>query len=113
LFADSILRAGTVFWNGPMGVFELSPYADGTRTVTQALTDSSAFTVVGGGDTGVAIRVLGFPDSAFGRVSTGAARAWSSSMARPCLGWPCRPSRDQGRVRAYLSPGCRGWTADR
>jgi phosphoglycerate kinase len=70
-FADSILRAGTVFWNGPMGVFELAPYADGTRTIAQALADSSAFSVVGGGDTGAAVRALGFPDSAFGHVSTG------------------------------------------
>jgi phosphoglycerate kinase len=70
-FADSILAAGTVFWNGPMGVFEISPYADGTRTVAQALADSNAFTFVGGGDTGAAIRALGFPDGAFGYVSTG------------------------------------------
>jgi len=71
LFADTILRAGTVFWNGPMGVYELAPDADGTRAVAQALTGSRAFTVVGGGDTGAAVRVLGFPDSAFGHVSTG------------------------------------------
>jgi phosphoglycerate kinase len=71
LFADRILRAGTVFWNGPMGVYELAPDADGTRAVAQALTGSRAFTVVGGGDTGAAVRVLGFPDSAFGHVSTG------------------------------------------
>ncbi|MFY9931271.1 MAG: phosphoglycerate kinase [Streptosporangiaceae bacterium] len=70
-FADRILRAGTVFWNGPMGVFESPAYADGTRTIAQALTDSQAFNVVGGGDTGAAIRGLGFPDSAFGYVSTG------------------------------------------
>ena len=70
-FADCILSAGTVFWNGPMGVFELSAYADGTRTVAQALTDTRGFTVVGGGDTGAAIRALGFPDGAFGYVSTG------------------------------------------
>jgi phosphoglycerate kinase len=70
-FADRILAAGTVFWNGPMGVFELAAYAGGTRTVAQALTDTSGFTVVGGGDTGAAIRALGFPGSAFGYVSTG------------------------------------------
>ena len=71
LFAASIRGAGTVFWNGPMGVFELAPYASGTRAVASALTSSEAFTVVGGGDTGAAIRVLGFRDSAFGYVSTG------------------------------------------
>jgi phosphoglycerate kinase len=70
-FADCILSAGTVFWNGPMGVFEQPAYADGTRTVAQALTDTPAFTVIGGGDTGAATRALGFPDNAFGYVSTG------------------------------------------
>jgi phosphoglycerate kinase len=71
LFAASICGASTVFWNGPMGVFELPAFADGTRAVAAALTGSQAFTVVGGGDTGAAIRALGFPDSAFGYVSTG------------------------------------------
>lgn len=70
-FATSILQANTVFWNGPLGVFELAAYASGTRTVAQALTDSEAFTFIGGGDTGAAIRALGFPESAFGHVSTG------------------------------------------
>ena len=71
LFAASIRAAGTVFWNGPMGVFELAPYASGTRAIASALTSSQAFTVVGGGDTGAAIRALGFRDGAFGYVSTG------------------------------------------
>jgi phosphoglycerate kinase len=71
LFAAAIRRAGTVFWNGPMGVFELPAFAGGTTTVAQALIDSDAFTVVGGGDTGAAIRALGFPDAMFGYVSTG------------------------------------------
>jgi phosphoglycerate kinase len=71
LFAAIIRQAGTVFWNGPMGVFELPPFADGTKAVARALTDSGAFTVVGGGDTGAAIRALGFPDAMFGYVSTG------------------------------------------
>jgi phosphoglycerate kinase len=71
LFAATIRQAGTVFWNGPMGVFELSPFAGGTKAVAQALTDSDAFTIIGGGDTGAAIRALGFPDARFGYVSTG------------------------------------------
>jgi phosphoglycerate kinase len=71
LYAASIRGARTVFWNGPMGVFELAPYANGTRAVASALTSSEAFTVVGGGDTGAAIRALGFPDGAFGYISTG------------------------------------------
>jgi phosphoglycerate kinase len=71
LFTRSIYGARTVFWNGPMGVFELAPYAHGTRAIASALAGSGAFTVVGGGDTGAALRTLGFPDSAFGYVSTG------------------------------------------
>jgi phosphoglycerate kinase len=70
-FAARIGSAGTVFWNGPMGVFELTPYAGGTRAVAQALADSAGFTFVGGGDTGAAIRALGFPDDRFDYVSTG------------------------------------------
>jgi phosphoglycerate kinase len=71
LFTASIRGARTVFWNGPMGVFELAQYANGTRAISSALASSEAFTVIGGGDTGAAIRALGFADSAFGYVSTG------------------------------------------
>jgi len=71
LFAATIRQAGTVFWNGPMGVFELPPFAGGTTAVAQALTESDAFTVVGGGDSGAAIRALSFSDARFGYVSTG------------------------------------------
>jgi len=71
LFAASIRGAGTVFWNGPMGVFELGAYANGTRAVASAMTTSEAFTLLGGGDTGAAIHALGFRDSAFGYISTG------------------------------------------
>ena len=71
LFAARIRGARTVFWNGPMGVFELAPYAAGTLAIASALTCSEAFSVVGGGDTGAAIRALGFRDNAFGYVSTG------------------------------------------
>ena len=70
-FAAALFPAQTVFWNGPMGMFELAPYAGGTRAVAQALTDGEAFTVVGGGDTGAAIRALGFAEDTFGYVSTG------------------------------------------
>ena len=70
-FADAIGTARTVFWNGPMGVFELAPYAAGTRAVARAIADGDAFTVVGGGDTGAAIRALGFTEDQFGHVSTG------------------------------------------
>jgi phosphoglycerate kinase len=70
-FAASIRGAETVFWNGPMGVFELAPYANGTRAVASAMISSQAFSLIGGGDTGAAIHALGFRDSAFGYVSTG------------------------------------------
>jgi len=71
LFTTSIRGARTASWNGPMGVFELAPYANGSRAIASALSSSEAFTVVGGGDTAAAIRTLGFPDSAFGYISTG------------------------------------------
>ncbi|MFB9376385.1 phosphoglycerate kinase [Kineococcus gynurae] len=70
-FATALAEARTVFWNGPMGVFEMEPYAGGTRAVAQALADSDAFSVVGGGDSAAAVRTLGFADSAFGHISTG------------------------------------------
>jgi phosphoglycerate kinase len=73
-FADAIRGARTVFWNGPMGVFEFDAFADGTRAVAQALTEATAagaLTVVGGGDSAAAVRTLGFEESAFGHISTG------------------------------------------
>lgn len=71
LFAAEIASAQTVFWNGPMGVFEMDAFAAGTRAVAQALVESEAFTVVGGGDSAAAVRALGFDESAFGHISTG------------------------------------------
>lgn len=71
LYASKLADATTVFWNGPMGVFEHPDYAEGTKAVAQALLDSSAFTVVGGGDSAAAVRILGFDENAFGHISTG------------------------------------------
>ncbi|MFI8823204.1 phosphoglycerate kinase [Streptomyces sp. NPDC053431] len=71
LYAAKLADAGTVFWNGPMGVFEHPDYANGTKAVAQALLDSPAFTVVGGGDSAAAVRLLGFDENAFGHISTG------------------------------------------
>jgi phosphoglycerate kinase len=71
LFAGKLADAKTVFWNGPTGVFEMEPYSHGTRAVAQALVDSEAFTVVGGGDSAAAVRRLGFEEKAFGHISTG------------------------------------------
>lgn len=71
LFADRIADAGTVVWNGPMGVFELEPFAAGTRGIAEAMAASSAMTVVGGGDSAAAIRALGIDEAAFTHISTG------------------------------------------
>ena len=71
LFASKLADTRTVFWNGPMGVFEMEPYSHGTRALAQALIDSDAFTVVGGGDSAAAVRLLGFDEGAFGHISTG------------------------------------------
>ena len=70
-FAREIAEAKTVFWNGPMGVFEFDKFANGTREVASALTKVSGLSVVGGGDSAAAVRILGFVDSQFGHISTG------------------------------------------
>jgi phosphoglycerate kinase len=76
-FAGVLAGAKTIFWNGPMGVFELAPFAEGTRGVAQAVVDAtdkggnSAFSVVGGGDSAAAVRALGLPEDGFSHISTG------------------------------------------
>lgn len=70
-FAEIIAASETVFWNGPMGVFELAAFAAGTKTVAQALTEVDGLSVVGGGDSAAAVRELGFTDDQFGHISTG------------------------------------------
>lgn len=70
-FAAALSDARTVFWNGPMGVFEVPQFADGTRAVAEALTRTEGLSVVGGGDSAAAVRALGFDESAFGHISTG------------------------------------------
>ena len=70
-FAAEIVKCKTLFWNGPMGVFEFPNFAAGTKVVAQALTEVSGISVVGGGDSAAAVRALGFADSQFGYISTG------------------------------------------
>ncbi|HEX4253003.1 MAG TPA: phosphoglycerate kinase [Pseudonocardia sp.] len=76
-FAGVLAGAKTIFWNGPMGVFELAPFAEGTRGVAQAVVDATdkggnnAFSVVGGGDSAAAVRALGLPEDGFSHISTG------------------------------------------
>ena len=71
LFASRLADAKTVFWNGPMGVFEFDAFAGGTRAVAEALIASKAFSVVGGGDSAAAVRKLGLPEDGFSHISTG------------------------------------------
>ncbi|MGK3203578.1 phosphoglycerate kinase [Amycolatopsis sp. MEPSY49] len=71
LFASKLADAQTVFWNGPMGVFEFEAFSGGTRAVAEALVKSDAFTVVGGGDSAAAVRQLGLPEDGFSHISTG------------------------------------------
>ncbi len=71
LFAEYIMNAKTIAWNGPMGVFEFEAFANGTKAVAAALEATEAFTVVGGGDSAAAVRILGFDESKFSHISTG------------------------------------------
>ena len=71
VFHHAIAESRTVFWNGPMGVFEFQAFSHGTKAVAQALTEVSGLSVVGGGDSAAAVRALGFADEQFGHISTG------------------------------------------
>ena len=85
-FANAISRCKTVFWNGPMGVFEFANFANGTKSIARALIEIKGMTVVGGGDSAAAVRELGFSDKQFGYVSTGGGASLEYLEGKPLPG---------------------------
>jgi len=105
-FAAALKGAGTVVWNGPVGVFEFDQFGEGTRTIAQAVARSPAFSIAGGGDTIAAIEKYGV-----GRISLTsrrpAAPSLNSSRARSCPPWKCSSSALRARKNGDGRPAIR------
>ena len=94
LFADAVKDAGTVIWNGPMGVFEMAPFAKGTIAVAKAIADSKAISIIGGGDSAAAVEQLGFADK-MTHISTGGGASLEFLEGLELPGIACLQDKDE------------------
>ena len=94
LFADAVKDAGTVVWNGPMGVFEMEPFAKGTIAVAKAIADSDAISIIGGGDSAAAVEQLGFADK-MTHISTGGGASLEFLEGKELPGIACLNDKDK------------------